>query len=181
MGDDNQPSGRALRRYISDVLVTDSDLNAFCLDYYPAVHRSFGNGMDRHTKLDLLLAKAEVGPLLRNVREAEPERARRFEYHLKQSPADEPQDKDSRPLEQNKEPDRVLSREELFETLCQLQLVQFEEVVFRMGLSAAEAAPDTLPQKKRAMELIRQAEQHKEAGMRRLTIALLAASPRLRA
>lgn len=47
-----------LRRRLDDVLRTDPDLNAFCLDYYPEVHRRFAGGMERTEKVNLLLQLA---------------------------------------------------------------------------------------------------------------------------
>ncbi len=47
-----------VRRRLDDVLRTDSDLNAFCLDYFPEVHRRFTIGMERTEKVNLLLQLA---------------------------------------------------------------------------------------------------------------------------
>ena len=44
-----------LRHLLNDTLKVDSSLDAFCLDYFPHVHRQFSGGMDRNAKLNLLL------------------------------------------------------------------------------------------------------------------------------
>ena len=46
---------REVRRQLDEVLRTDADLDAFCLDHFPAVHRRFGAGMERTAKVTLLL------------------------------------------------------------------------------------------------------------------------------
>lgn len=47
-----------LRRILLRALPGDSDLEAFCLDYFPSVHQRFSLGMERQTKLNLLLQHA---------------------------------------------------------------------------------------------------------------------------
>lgn len=50
------PQGSAdVRRLLGLVLRSDSDLDAFCLDYFPAVYRRFSRGMSRVEKVNLLL------------------------------------------------------------------------------------------------------------------------------
>lgn len=44
-----------LRKLIAKKLVTDSDLDAFCIDYFPHIKRRFSNGMDRRQKESYLL------------------------------------------------------------------------------------------------------------------------------
>lgn len=43
-----------LRRRLDEVLRTDADLMALCLDHYPEVHRRFGAQMDRVQRVNLL-------------------------------------------------------------------------------------------------------------------------------
>lgn len=43
-----------LRRRLNEALRTDADLDAFCIDFFPEVHRRFTSGMDRVQKLNLL-------------------------------------------------------------------------------------------------------------------------------
>lgn len=161
-------SGRAFRRYVSEVLVTDSDLNAFCLDYYPEIYRQFSGGMTRDAKLDLLLAKGDAVQIYMHLKEAEPNRSRRFEHMLKlesNEPANTPPKVDS-------EPPRELSREEILDALCMLSLPAFEEVEFRMDLNRAQAASTHLSQTQRAIALIRQAEQDRNAGLKKLSATI---------
>lgn len=52
-------SPRALtRRLIQELLPTDADLDGFCVDHFPKVHARFTSGMDRVSKINLLLALA---------------------------------------------------------------------------------------------------------------------------
>lgn len=44
-----------LRHLLEQALPNDSELDAFCIDYIPAVHRQFSAGMERMRKLNLLL------------------------------------------------------------------------------------------------------------------------------
>lgn len=48
-----------LRKLLRQALPGDSDLEAFCIDYFPDVYRRFSLGMDRQAKLSLLLLYAE--------------------------------------------------------------------------------------------------------------------------
>lgn len=49
------PSLAAVRQPVGEVLRTDDDLDAFCLEHFPMVHREFTNGMKRTLKVSLLL------------------------------------------------------------------------------------------------------------------------------
>ncbi len=49
------PTTASLRKIIDAVLPTDSDLEAFCIDYFPRVKRRFSNSMERRVKTSLLL------------------------------------------------------------------------------------------------------------------------------
>lgn len=56
-----------LRYQINNILRTDSDLQAFCLDYFPVVYKRFTDNMDRQQKINLLLTledKAEISKAL---------------------------------------------------------------------------------------------------------------------
>lgn len=44
-----------LRKILLSILKTDSQLDAFCLDYFDPVAQQFTNGMDKTAKLNLLL------------------------------------------------------------------------------------------------------------------------------
>lgn len=43
-----------LRKLLNDALRTESDLETFCLDYFPAVKQKMGSGMERVAKVTLL-------------------------------------------------------------------------------------------------------------------------------
>lgn len=57
------PSSAQLRQWLTHVLRTDADLDAFCCDYFPAVHRRFSDGMERQRKLTLLLGCADAAEI----------------------------------------------------------------------------------------------------------------------
>lgn len=61
-------STRQLRRLLEKALHTDSQLEAFCIDYFPKVHRQFSSGMDRTQKLNLLLLVVPRAALLDSLR-----------------------------------------------------------------------------------------------------------------
>lgn len=46
-----------VRKLIDQKLATNSELEAFCIDHVPEVYKQFSNGMDRHARVTLLLAK----------------------------------------------------------------------------------------------------------------------------
>lgn len=58
----------ALRQQLQRKLHTDSDLMAFCLDYFPHVHRRFASGMDRTQKESLLLELLDLDALAEALR-----------------------------------------------------------------------------------------------------------------
>lgn len=53
------PDRSALRRQIGVQLITDSDLDAFCLDYFPHVFQQFTRGMNRTEKESQLLLREQ--------------------------------------------------------------------------------------------------------------------------
>lgn len=67
-----QPTRASLRKVLHLVLRTDSDLDAFCLDYFPQVKRLFSAGMDTENKRSLLLEKEDSTRIWMNLQEAEP-------------------------------------------------------------------------------------------------------------
>lgn len=73
-----------LRRLLHKTLCTDSQLEAFCIDYFPQVHREFSGGMDRTGKLNLLLLHAPPTVVLRRLRHYAQEVVEREQ--LKQNP-----------------------------------------------------------------------------------------------
>ena len=54
------PDRAQVRRQLDQVLRTDADLDAFCLDHFPEVHRRFARGMERIEKVSLLLSVEEL-------------------------------------------------------------------------------------------------------------------------
>ena len=54
------PARPRLRKLLNDLLRTDSDLEAFCGDYFPDTRDRFTLGMERNHKLTMLLDDAEA-------------------------------------------------------------------------------------------------------------------------
>lgn len=57
--DDESRSNAPLRSWIENNLTTDSEFEAFCLDYFPEIQRKFGSSQDHQQKLNLLLSSVE--------------------------------------------------------------------------------------------------------------------------
>jgi hypothetical protein len=76
------PTPSSLRRLIGEVLSTDSDFEAFCLDYFPQVAKRFANGNDRLQKLNLLLRLASHEEILAHLSKAHSEAVRQHEVRL---------------------------------------------------------------------------------------------------
>ena len=57
------PSRPALRQRIEQTLRTSSDFDAFCLDYFPQVYQRFSNGMDRLSRVNLLLTLIDAAEI----------------------------------------------------------------------------------------------------------------------
>ena len=60
-----------LRSLLKHRLRLDSDLDAFCLDFFPSIKRRFSNGMDRTQKESLLLELADPDELAERLRHVE--------------------------------------------------------------------------------------------------------------
>lgn len=79
-----------LRKLVNRVLQTDSDFEAFCLDFFPEVRQEFANSMDRTQKTSLLLIKVPQEKLLACLRSAVPEGMSLAEASVTQEPPQEP-------------------------------------------------------------------------------------------
>lgn len=67
------PTLASLRNLISHVLVSDAELNAFCLDFFRTVQQRFTDGMDRLQKVNLLLELVPAADILSRLRESNPD------------------------------------------------------------------------------------------------------------
>jgi hypothetical protein len=67
------PTTASLRKALGKLLILDSDFEAFCLDYFPTVKTHFSSGMDRTTKVNLLLSLAERDLILRALQKHSPD------------------------------------------------------------------------------------------------------------
>lgn len=77
------PNARKIRNLIDALLRTDSDLEAFCLDFFTPVKRLFSGGMDRNQKVSLLLDKVEDhAEIVKALEEAEPQKFAKHRHLL---------------------------------------------------------------------------------------------------
>lgn len=59
-GATNTSERRTVRQLLDEVLKTTEQLDAFCLDHFPAVHKQFSSGMGRTARTTLLLESTEL-------------------------------------------------------------------------------------------------------------------------
>ncbi len=67
------PSRTSLRRLLEKCLVSDSDVDAFVLDHFPALKKRFTAGMDCTAKLNLLLEYQSAEQILQGLLESHPQ------------------------------------------------------------------------------------------------------------
>jgi nucleoside phosphorylase len=75
-----QPTRASLRKVLQEVLRIDSDLDAFCLDYFPQVKRLFSGGMDTEQKRSLLLQREDAAQIWKHLQEAEPKACAKYAH-----------------------------------------------------------------------------------------------------
>lgn len=68
-----RPTRASIRAIIEKLLITDSDLDGFCVDYFPFVYKRFTNGMDRISKVNLLIELVSSTDLLTCFRQSHTE------------------------------------------------------------------------------------------------------------
>ncbi len=61
-----------MRKLLNKVLKSDSDLEAFCLDYFPQVSGRFSTGMDRIQKTNILLQQSDLELIVDALRQHDP-------------------------------------------------------------------------------------------------------------
>lgn len=67
-----------LRQLLDEILRADSDVDAFCLDFFPTVYRRFSLGMERTHKLTLLLLHVPATDLLHRIGASHPRSVQRM-------------------------------------------------------------------------------------------------------
>ncbi len=72
------PTRPSVRKLLELILNTDSELNAFCLDYFDEVYKQWTIGMDRRTKVNLLLENRNPLDVISAIRKEYPTQ---FEKH----------------------------------------------------------------------------------------------------
>jgi hypothetical protein len=65
-------SRRAVRNLVNTLIRTDSELTTFCVDFFETVYAHFSAGMDRVTKVDLLITHAPLPAIVAALRESYP-------------------------------------------------------------------------------------------------------------
>ena len=66
-------SRRALRKVLNHALAIPSQVDAFLIDFYPAVYQQTSSAMDRECKLNLLLSHVSTAQLTRTLRQEYPQ------------------------------------------------------------------------------------------------------------
>lgn len=170
---------RDLRNLLDAVLRTDSDLNAFCLDYFPSAYRQFSGGMDRSSKYSLLLQKEDASEILTNLRDAYPKQVSRHIHLLEGNQADTSSpDAEEEPSRMPTAPQsRTYGRDELFDALCKLLPSQFDSLLFRLNVPLALTPSGHAPQASRAAEVVRLLEQEGTRGLERLGATIKQVAP----
>ena len=75
------PTAESLRELIDEVMQSDVDFDAFCVDYFAAVHRRFAAGMEHSQKVSLLLMHANRREILECLCARFPKRATLDNWH----------------------------------------------------------------------------------------------------
>ena len=84
LGPGQTPTRRSLRDFLGVVLPSASEFDAFCLDYYRDVYEQFTNGMDRLSRVTLLLQYVNnYREMLDHLVEAHKDRAKKYWHVLK--------------------------------------------------------------------------------------------------
>ncbi len=172
---------RALRSLLDTILRTDSDLNAFCLDYFPVAYRQFSSGMDRSAKYTLLFEKTDASAILDALRDAYPRDVDQNSHLLGNGgPAPASDSTEARLMQAAEQaPSGVYQRHELYDALCKLLPVQFDFILFRLNVPTALTASSQLPLASRASDLVKLLEQEGPPGLLRLAAAIKQVAPLL--
>lgn len=63
------PTIASVRELFNSVIIDDSDLEAFCINYFPSIKKRFSTGMDRIAKLNLLFEQEKADEILLALRD----------------------------------------------------------------------------------------------------------------
>ena len=90
-----QPTRNAVRSLLVAVLAIDSDLDAFCGDFFSQTAAKFSNGMDRTAKINMLLEQEELLEIVARVENFDSKRFDRHKHLLNElNPRDKSQNGD---------------------------------------------------------------------------------------
>lgn len=81
-------SKHLLRRLLRNILVVDSDFDAFILDHFEDVHRRFSAGMDREAKTNLLFQLTKIKSIISSLQEYHPSVWEFYQEHPSQVPSE---------------------------------------------------------------------------------------------
>lgn len=68
-----RPTSASLRRVIDAILLTDAELEAFCVDYFPEIQKRFSDSMERRIKVTLLLEQENRARVVAALKECCPQ------------------------------------------------------------------------------------------------------------
>ncbi len=74
------PSRASLRKLLESILPTDSDVRAFCVDYFASTAKKFAEGMDQTSKLSLLLEREEPSEIVDALKQHDPNRFQKSKH-----------------------------------------------------------------------------------------------------
>lgn len=132
------PSRAALRKYIGEVLANAADFDAFCLDHFPAVHQRFTNGLDRVSRVNLLLELEQPDLIVRYIRQSFQDRCHRYEHLLQETtPRQKKQQHLSEKLEQKYQEKQRLGQSGMDTTEVDEQILTLRRE-FRQGPQLVE-------------------------------------------
>lgn len=83
IGKSPTPTKGSLRKLLEITLIDDTDVNTFCIDYFPKVKRQFSNNMDRQTKFSILLSDANPSDILLVLKESFKEKVAKHQHVLR--------------------------------------------------------------------------------------------------
>lgn len=79
---EKSPTRASLRIFLSELIKTDAELNAFCIDHFPGIYKEFSAGMLCTEKYNLLINCASGAKILGCVKEIYPQKCQEYMHLL---------------------------------------------------------------------------------------------------
>lgn len=149
---------------MDQVFKTDSDLNAFLVDYFLDVKRQIDTGTPRDQKITILFERVSERAVFDALQASFPEALARFMAKRATEPAAPVGD--------------VVDRGKLHAVLSQMLESQFQQVVFYCGADRAHLMGQNAPLSQQATQLILLCEQ-RMGGLEQLVAAIRKVAPGL--